>query len=92
MTRIHTKHIATMTEMREPHKVLAKSNGKPVAILKNSQVVGYFVPEEATDQIEHLTVEFGGLRQGGMAILGPKVVLGQSHEGLPVDPLLDVPT
>ena len=52
MTRIHTKHIATMTEMREPHKVLAKSNGKPVAILKNSQVVGYFVPEEATDQIE----------------------------------------
>jgi len=52
MTRIHTKHIATMTEMREPHKVLAKSNGKPVAILKNSQVVGYFVPEEATDQID----------------------------------------
>ena len=52
MARIHTKHIATMTEMREPHKVLAKSNGKPVAILKNSQVVGYFVPEEATDQIE----------------------------------------
>jgi len=41
-----------MTEMREPHKVLARSNGKPVAILKNSQVVGYFVPEEATDQIE----------------------------------------
>jgi len=41
-----------MTEMRELHKVLAKSNGKPVAILKNSQVVGYFVPDEATDQIE----------------------------------------
>lgn len=52
MARIHTRHIATMTEMREPHKVLAKSGGKPVAILKNSKVVGYFVPEEATDQIE----------------------------------------
>jgi antitoxin StbD len=47
MTRLLTNHIATMTEMREPHKVLERSGGKPVAILKNSQLVGYFVPEAA---------------------------------------------
>ena len=36
-----------MTEMREPHKVLEKSGGEPVAILKNSALVGYYVPAEA---------------------------------------------
>ncbi|WP_370400992.1 hypothetical protein [Sulfitobacter sp. JB4-11] len=52
MTRIFAKHIATMTEMREPHKVLERSGGKPVAIMKNSKCVGYFVPAEATLQEE----------------------------------------
>jgi antitoxin StbD len=53
--RLLTPHIATMTEMREPHKVLARSGGKPVAILKNSALVGYFVPAEAVEGIEHRT-------------------------------------
>lgn len=44
MTRLLTNHIATMTEMREPHKVLERANGHPVAILKNSAVIGYLVP------------------------------------------------
>ena len=52
MTRLLTPHIATMTEMREPHKVLERSGGKPVAILKNSALVGYFVPSEAVQQSE----------------------------------------
>lgn len=49
MTRLLTNHIATMTELREPHKVLERSGGKPVAILKNSAVVGYLVPQEAVE-------------------------------------------
>lgn len=53
MTRLLTNHICTMTELREPHKVLERSGGKPVAILKNSQLVGYLVPEEATDKGGH---------------------------------------
>ncbi len=53
MTRLLTPHIATMTELREPHKVLERSGGKPVAILKNSAVVGYLVPEEAVNMVEH---------------------------------------
>lgn len=48
MTRILTNHIATMTEMREPQKVLDRANGKPVAIMKNSKCVAYLVPAEAT--------------------------------------------
>jgi antitoxin StbD len=36
-----------MTDMREPHKVLERSGGRPVAVLKNSALVGYFVPAEA---------------------------------------------
>ena len=47
MNRLLTKNIATMTEMREPQKVLDRAGGEPVAILKNSQLVGYFVPTEA---------------------------------------------
>lgn len=53
MTHLLTPYIATMTEMREPHKVLERSGGKPVAILKNSALVGYFVPAEAISSTEH---------------------------------------
>jgi antitoxin StbD len=55
MTRLLTNHIATMTELREPHKVLERSGGKPVAILKNSALVGYLVPAEAVSTAEHRT-------------------------------------
>ncbi|MFA5537688.1 MAG: hypothetical protein WCZ72_04960 [Gemmobacter sp.] len=53
MTRLLTRHIASMTEMREPHKVLERSGGKPVAVLRNSALVGYFVPAEAVEAISY---------------------------------------
>ncbi|WP_224815869.1 hypothetical protein [Hasllibacter sp. MH4015] len=46
MTRLLTNEIASITELREPQKVLARANGKPVAILKNSKPVAYLVPAE----------------------------------------------
>ena len=52
MTRLLTPHIATMTELREPHKVLERANGQPVAILKNSALVGYLVPASAVQAEE----------------------------------------
>ena len=52
MAKLLTRHIASMTEMREPHKVLERSAGEPVAILKNSSLVGYFVPAEAVENSE----------------------------------------
>lgn len=48
MARLHTNHICTITELREPQKVLDRAGGKPVAIMKNSKCVGYLVPEDAT--------------------------------------------
>ena len=53
MTRLATPNICTMTELREPQKVLDRANGQPVAILKNSALVGYLVPVEAVDHTEH---------------------------------------
>jgi len=47
MTRLLTTEIASITELREPQKVLARANGKPVAILKNNKAVAYLVPAEA---------------------------------------------
>lgn len=59
MARIHTNHICTITELREPQKVLAASGGKPVAVMKNSKCVAYLVPAEATleEEPRHATAE-----------------------------------
>ena len=53
MTRLATPQICTMTELREPQKVFDRAGGQPVAILKNSALVGYLVPAEAVDQADH---------------------------------------
>lgn len=34
----------SMTELREPAKVLSAANNQPIAIMNRNQVVGYFVP------------------------------------------------
>lgn len=47
MATLLTRQIATITELREPQKVLDRAGGKPVAILKNSQPVAYIVPIDA---------------------------------------------
>ncbi len=56
MAKLLTRSIATMTELREPQKVLDRAEGEPVAILKNSRCVGYFVPVEYVQKPErHFT-------------------------------------
>lgn len=52
MTRLATPQICTMTELREPQKVFDRANGQPIAILKNSALVGYYVPAEAVGKAE----------------------------------------
>lgn len=49
MTRLLTRNIATMTELRDPQKVLDAAQGEPVAILKNSKLVAYLVPAERVE-------------------------------------------
>lgn len=52
MTRLATPQIATITELREPQKVFDRAGGQPIAILKNSALVGYYVPAEAVGRVE----------------------------------------
>jgi antitoxin StbD len=44
MQKIHTALAASMTDLRDPMKVIKQANGKPFAILKRNQIIGYFVP------------------------------------------------
>ena len=62
MTDIGTTRICTMTELREPQKVLDRSGGKPVAILKNSQLVGYLVPADAVGLEAHVPLSMDVLK------------------------------
>jgi antitoxin StbD len=43
---------ASLTELREPNKVIAKAGNQPVAILKRIEAIGYFVPKSAVSEIE----------------------------------------
>jgi antitoxin StbD len=44
-------NIASITELRQPSKVLAKSGNEPTAILKRNEVVAYLVPVGAVTDI-----------------------------------------
>jgi antitoxin StbD len=62
MTRLATPQICTMTELREPQKVFDRAGGQPVAILKNSQLVGYLVPAEAVEAGQHQAITVAELQ------------------------------
>ncbi len=47
----------SLTELRDPAKVLAHAGDSPVAVLNRNKVVGYFVPLAAVAQIEFEAVD-----------------------------------
>jgi hypothetical protein len=47
-----TKKTISVTELREPKKVLESAGSEPVAVLNRSNVVGYFVPVSAVEKID----------------------------------------
>lgn len=51
MEDLLTNKTASITEFRDPGKVIAKAGGKPVAVLNRNRVVGYFVPVEAVEKL-----------------------------------------
>ena len=51
MEKLLTRNIASLTEFREPGKVLAKSGNEPTAILNRNEVVAYLVPIGAVADI-----------------------------------------
>ena len=41
----------SLTELRDPAKVLEEAGSSPVAVLNRNKVVGYFVPVAAVDEL-----------------------------------------
>lgn len=54
MEYLLTKKTISMTELREPRKVLEHAGSEPVAVLNRSNVVGYFVPASAVEKLEYV--------------------------------------
>ncbi len=55
MEHLLTKLTASLTELREPNKVIAKAGNQPVAIMNRNEAIGYFVPKSAGAEIELVT-------------------------------------
>ena len=51
MEHLLTNKTASLTELRDPKKVIEAAGGKPVAILNRNQLEGYIVPASAVDKI-----------------------------------------
>lgn len=54
MQNLLTHRTVSLTELRDPRKVISEAGGEPVAILNRNKVEGYFVPASA---VEKLTFE-----------------------------------
>lgn len=50
MENLLTNKTASLTELRDPKKVIEKAGDKPVAILNRNQLEGYFVPAAAVEK------------------------------------------
>ena len=51
MEHLLTNKTASLTELRDPKKVIEGAGDKPVAILNRNQLEGYFVPASAVGKI-----------------------------------------
>jgi len=51
MEKLLTNKTVSITEFRDPGKVIANAGGKAVAILNRNKVVGYFVPVDAVEKV-----------------------------------------
>lgn len=51
MEHLLTNNTASLTELRDPKKVIKKAGNKPVAILNRNQLEGYFVPASAVGKL-----------------------------------------
>ena len=49
MQNLLTNKTASLTELRNPKKVIKQAGGKPVAIMNRDRLEGYFVPASAVE-------------------------------------------
>lgn len=52
MENLLTNKTASLTELRDPKKVIENAGDQPVAIFNRNQLEGYFVPASAVGKIE----------------------------------------
>ena len=52
MEKLLTRKTVSLTELRDPAKVLANAGDSPVAVLNRNKVVGYLVPNTAVNQTD----------------------------------------
>ena len=51
MQNLLTNKTASLTELRNPKKVIKQAGGKPVAILNRDHLEGYFVPASIVEKL-----------------------------------------
>jgi len=51
MQNLLTNKTASLTELRNPKKVIKQAGGKPIAILNRDHLEGYFVPASAVEKL-----------------------------------------
>jgi len=56
MERLLTTLTASLTELREPNKVIARAGNQPVAIMNRNEAIGYFVPKSAVADVEMMSI------------------------------------
>ena len=59
MQNLLTNKTASLTELRNPKKVIKQAGGKPVAILNRDHLEGYFVPASAVGILNFESTEPG---------------------------------
>ena len=59
MENLLTNKTASLTELRDPKKVIENAGDQPVAILNRNQLEGYFVPASAVEKIAFTPSESG---------------------------------
>ena len=59
MENLLTNKTASLTELRDPKKVIENAGDKPVAILNRNQLQGYFVPASAVEKINFTAADDG---------------------------------
>jgi antitoxin StbD len=59
MQNLLTNKTASLTELRNPKKVIEQAGGRPVAILNRDHLEGYFVPASAVEILNFESTEPG---------------------------------
>ncbi len=79
MQNLLTNNTISLTELRDPRKMISEAGGRPVAILNRNKVEGYFVPASA---VEKLTFEPATTGEVAAALAKRKTSLAPTVEYL----------